>query len=235
MLLQVKNLTVHYAKSLAVSEVSLKIDDGSVVSIIGSNGAGKSTVLRALTGLTPLTAGEVWFKGEKINGMTVSDIVRLGIVHVPEGRQLFPYLTVATNLELGASIRKDKGAISRDLEEIYTFFPKLAQRCNQMAGTMSGGEQQMVAIARGLMAKPKLLLLDEPSLGLAPLFVEHLGKIIKNINKKGVSVILVEQNVHLALNVASRGYVLQVGKIILEGDIKKLKSSPVVKKAYLGG
>ena len=235
MFLEVKNLTVHYAKSLAISKVSLEVEEGAVVSIIGANGSGKSTVLRVLTGLTALTSGEMWFMGNKLNGKEVSDIVKLGIVHVPEGRQLFPYLTVSTNLELGASIRKDKNAINRDLEKIYTLFPRLSERSNQMAGTMSGGEQQMLAIGRGLMAKPKLLLLDEPSLGLAPIVIEQLGTIIKDINKKGVSVLLVEQNVHLALEVASRGYVLQVGKVVLEGNIATLKASHVVKRAYLGG
>ena len=235
MFLEVNKLTVYYEKSLAINEVSLEVEEGAVVSIIGANGAGKSTILRALTGLTTITTGEMWFMGNSLNGREVPNIVKLGIVHVPEGRQLFPYLSVKTNLELGASIRRDKDVINRDLEEIYTLFPILLKRHNQKAGTLSGGEQQMLAIGRGLMAKPKLLLLDEPSLGLAPIVIEQLGVIIKDINKNGVSVLLVEQNVHLALEVATRSYVLQVGRVVLEGDIAKMRASPIVRKAYLGG
>jgi branched-chain amino acid transport system ATP-binding protein len=235
MLLGVKNITVHYGKSLALDDVSLEVAEGSVVSIIGANGAGKSTILRAISGLTPLTSGEIWFLNQKIDGMTTTDIVKLGIVHIPEGRQLFPYLTVLSNLKLGASLRNDTDGISKDLEEIYKLFPILLERRNQNAGTLSGGEQQMLAIARGLMAKPRLLLMDEPSMGLAPIVVERLGEVIKDINGRGVSILLVEQNVQLALGVATRGYALQVGKVVLEGDIDKIKSSETVRKAYLGG
>jgi branched-chain amino acid transport system ATP-binding protein len=235
MLLGVKNITVHYGKSLALDDVSLEVAEGSVVSIIGANGAGKSTILRAISGLTPLTSGEIWFLNQKIDGMTTTDIVKLGIVHIPEGRQLFPYLTVLSNLKLGASLRKDTDGISKDLEEIYKLFPILLERRNQNAGTLSGGEQQMLAIARGLMAKPRLLLMDEPSMGLAPIVVERLGEVIKDINGRGVSILLVEQNVQLALGVATRGYALQVGKVVLEGDIDKIKSSDIISRAYLGG
>jgi branched-chain amino acid transport system ATP-binding protein len=235
MLLGVKNITVHYGKSLALDDVSLEVAEGSVVSIIGANGAGKSTILRAISGLTPLTSGEIWFLNQKIDGMTTTDIVKLGIVHIPEGRQLFPYLTVLSNLKLGASLRKDTDGISKDLEEIYKLFPILLERRNQNAGTLSGGEQQMLAIARGLMAKPRLLLMDEPSMGLAPIVVERLGEVIKDINGRGVSILLVEQNVQLALGVANRGYALQVGKVVLEGDIDKIKSSDIISRAYLGG
>jgi len=235
MLLGVKNITVHYGKSLALDDVSLEVAEGSVVSIIGANGAGKSTILRAISGLTPLTSGEIWFLNQRIDGMTTTDIVKLGIVHIPEGRQLFPYLTVLSNLKLGASLRKDTDGISKDLEEIYKLFPILLERRNQNAGTLSGGEQQMLAIARGLMAKPRLLLMDEPSMGLAPIVVERLGEVIKDINGRGVSILLVEQNVQLAIGVATRGYALQVSKVVLEGDIDKIKSSDIISRAYLGG
>jgi branched-chain amino acid transport system ATP-binding protein len=235
MLLEVKNITVHYGKSVALDNVSLEVAEGSVVSIIGANGAGKSTILKALSGLVPLTSGEIWFLGKRIDGVSTTEIVKLGIVQIPEGRWLFPYLTVLSNLQLGASLRKDREGINKDLEEVYKLFPILWDRHSQKAGTLSGGEQQMLAIGRGLMAKPKLLLMDEPSLGLAPIVVEELGEVIKNINQAGVSVLLVEQNVPLALGVATRGYALQIGRVVLEGDIDKIKSSDTVKRAYLGG
>jgi len=235
MLLEMQNITVHYGKSLAVKDVSLAVPEGSVVSIIGANGSGKSTVLRTLSGLTPITSGEIRFKGTKINGMSTTDIVKRGIVLVPEGRQLFPYLSVLSNLKLGASLRKDKVGIEEDLESVYHLFPRLKERISQKAGTLSGGEQQMLAIGRGLMARPILLCMDEPSLGLAPIVIDQLGEVIRDINKRGVSLLLVEQNVHLALGVASRGYALQVGRVVLEGDIDTVKSSDIVKRAYLGG
>ena len=235
MLLEIRNLTVHYGKSMAIQEVSLGVVEGAVVSIIGANGAGKSTILRALSGLVPSSSGEVWFRGNRIDGKETTEIVRLGISLVPEGRQLFPYLSVLSNLRLGASLRKDKDEINQSLEEVYKLFPRLQERRNQKAGTLSGGEQQMLAIGRGLMAKPKLLCMDEPSLGLAPILVEQLGEVIRDINKRGASVLLVEQNVHLALGVASRAYALQVGRVVLEGDIETMKSSDIVKRAYLGG
>jgi branched-chain amino acid transport system ATP-binding protein len=235
MLLEVKNITVHYGKSVALDDVSLEVAEGSVVSIIGANGAGKSTVLKALSGLVPLTSGEIWFQGQRIDGLSTTDTVKLGIVQIPEGRQLFPFLTVLTNLKLGASLRKDKAGINKDMDGIFKRFPILFQRRNQQAGTLSGGEQQMLAIARGLMAKPKLLLMDEPSLGLAPIVIEELGEFIKHINQAGVSVLLVEQNVPLALGIATRGYALQTGRVVLEGDIKEFRSTETVRKAYLGG
>ena len=235
MLLEIKGMTVHYGKSMAIQDVSLEVAEGTVVSIIGANGAGKSTILRALSGLVASTSGEIRFKGNRINGRETTEIVRLGISLVPEGRQLFPYLSVLSNLKLGASLRKDKGAISESLQEVYKLFPRLEERRNQKAGTLSGGEQQMLAIGRGLMARPKLLCMDEPSLGLAPIVIEQLAEVIQDINKRGMSVLLVEQNVQLALGVASRGYALQVGRVVLEGDIETMKSSDIVKKAYLGG
>ncbi len=234
MLLRLKNLTVHYGKALAVDSVSLEVAEGSIVSLIGANGAGKSTILRAISGLTPITSGEIWFSDVRIDGMRIPEIVKLGLVQIPEGRQLFPYLTVLSNLKLGASLRKDNIEIKKDLDEIFEHFPILWERRDQKAGTLSGGEQQMLAIGRGLMAKPKLLMMDEPSLGLAPKMVDELVPVTNNINRRGVSILLVEQNIPLALTVASRGYALQVGRIVVEGDIEKFKTSDVIKKAYLG-
>lgn len=235
MFLNIRDITVHYGKSMAIEGVSLDVTEGSVVSVIGANGAGKSTILRSLFGLVPLTSGEIRFKDKEIIGRSTTDIVKEGIGLVPEGRQLFPYLSVESNLKLGASLIKDKIEIERNLEEVYGLFPRLEERRTQKAGTLSGGEQQMLAIGRGLMGKPKLLCMDEPSIGLSPIMVELLGKVIVDINKKGSSVLLVEQNVHLALGVANWAYALQVGKVVLDGDIETMKSSDIVKRAYLGG
>jgi len=235
MLLEVKNVTLHYGKSIALDDISLEVTEGAVVSIIGANGAGKSTILRAISGLAPLTSGDIWFRGRRIDGVATTEIVKLGVIHIPEGRHLFPHLTVLSNLKLGASLRKDKDGINKDMDGVFKHFPILWDRRNQKAGTLSGGEQQMLAIGRGLMAKPKLLLMDEPSLGLAPIVVNELARAIKDINQSGVSVLLVEQNVPLALGVASMGYALQVGRVVLKGDIDKIKSSDIVKRAYLGG
>ncbi|MGD0779626.1 MAG: ABC transporter ATP-binding protein [Dehalococcoidales bacterium] len=234
-MVEITNATVYYGKSIAIENVSVGVPEGAIVSIIGANGAGKSTVLRALTGLVPLRNGEIIFQNQKISGKETSEIVKRGIVLIPEGRQLFPYMSVLNNLKLGATLRRDNTGIKESLEYVYKLFPVLRERSSQQAGTLSGGEQQMLAIGRGLMANPKLLCMDEPSLGLAPIVVEHLGEVIKDINKRGVSVLLVEQNVHLALGIASRGYILQVGRVVLEGDIEMIKSSDIVKKAYLGG
>jgi branched-chain amino acid transport system ATP-binding protein len=235
MLLRLKNITVHYGKAMAVDNVSLEVREGSLVAFIGANGAGKTTILRALSGLHPITSGEVWFQDKRIDGMRIHDIARQGLVQVPEGRRLFPDLTVQSNLRLGAYSRKDKRTVEKDMEEVLERFPRLRERRTQKAGTMSGGEQQMLAIARAVMARPKLLLLDEPSLGLAPLIVEELAPVIRSINDMGAGVILVEQNVPLALKLAERGYVLHLGKVIQEGPISELKDSEAVKKAYLGG
>jgi branched-chain amino acid transport system ATP-binding protein len=235
MLLEVKNITVHYGKSMAIEDVSLEVAEGSVVSIIGANGAGKSTILRAISGLVPLTSGEIWFQNQRIDGVLPIKIVKRGIIHIPEGRHLFPYLTVLSNLKLGASLRRNRAGINQDMDRVFKLFPVLWNRRSQQAGTLSGGEQQMLAIGRGLMAGPKLLLMDEPSLGLAPIVIEELGEVIKDINQAGVSVLLVEQNVPLALGIATRGYALQVGRVVLEGSIEKLRSSETISKAYLGG
>jgi branched-chain amino acid transport system ATP-binding protein len=234
MLLKVSNLTVHYGKAIALENVSMEVAEGSVVTLVGANGAGKTTLLRAISGLIPATSGEIWFRDTKIIGLQAPKIVELGLVHIPQGRRLFPYLTVLSNLKLGASLRKDKQAVKQDLDNVFQHFPRLFERRTQKAGTLSGGEQQMLAIGRGLMADPKLLLMDEPSLGLAPLMVAELVPVIKYINARGISVLLVEQNVSLALGVASKGYALQVGRIVLEGDIEQFKTSEVVRTAYLG-
>ena len=234
MLLRVKDLSVYYGKAMALENVSLEVAQGAVVTIIGANGAGKSTILKVLSGLWPSTSGEVYFDNMKIEGMEPYEIVSLGLVHIAEGRRLFPYLNVLENLKLGASLRKDKEGIKQDLEGVFTHFPILRERRKQKAGNLSGGEQMMLAIARGLMAKPRLLLMDEPTLGLAPVMVVELVSVIETINKTGVSVLLVEQNVFLALQVAHRGYVLEVGKVILEGNIDQFKNSELVKRAYLG-
>jgi branched-chain amino acid transport system ATP-binding protein len=235
MLLSVKDLTVYYEKARALDGVSFEVPEGTVVAIIGSNGAGKSTILRTLSGLKAAASGEIWFLGERINGLKIHQIVKRGLVHVPEGRRLFSNLTVSGNLKLGAYLRKDKAGMKRDMNEIFQHFPRLRERRTQKAGTLSGGEQQMLAIARALMAKPKLLLMDEPSLGLAPLLVAELAPVVKSINQLGVGVVLVEQNVPLALRVADMGYVLHVGKIVAQGTRDDLKKSEAVKKAYLGG
>lgn len=234
MLLRVQDLSVYYGKAMALENVCLEVAQGAVVTIIGANGAGKSTILKVLSGLWPSISGEVYFDNKKIEGMEPYEIVSLGLVHIPEGRRLFPYLNVLENLKLGASLRKDKEGIKQDLEGVFTHFPILRDRRKQKAGSLSGGEQMMLAIARGLMSKPRLLLMDEPTLGLAPVMVDELVSIIQTINKTGVSVLLVEQNVFLALQVAHRGYVLEVGKVILEGNIDQFKNSELVKRAYLG-
>ena len=234
MLLNIKDLTVYYGKAMALEKVSLQVPERSVVTIIGANGAGKSTVLKVISGLLPPNSGSVSFDNRSILGMKPYEIVDLGLVHIPEGRKLFPYLNVLENLKLGASLRKDRNGIRKDLEDVFAHFPILKDRRKQKAGSLSGGEQMLLAIARGLMAGPRLLLMDEPTLGLAPVMVQELVSVIQRINESGVTVVLVEQNVFLALQVAHRGYVLEVGQIILEGDIEQFKDSEVVKQAYLG-
>jgi branched-chain amino acid transport system ATP-binding protein len=235
MLLRLKDVTIHYETAEAVKGVTLEVDEGTVVGIIGANGAGKSTILRAVSGLVSLTQGEIYFKDKRIDGMATHEIVSLGLVHVPEGRGLFPHMTVLANLRLGAYLRKDKVAVEADLKAVFKLFPRLKERYNQKAGTLSGGEQEMLAICRGLMARPKLLLLDEPSLGLSPIIIEELTDIIKDINKNGISVLLVEQNASLVTEVTDRGYVLEVGKIVLEGNITELMANKLVQRAFIGG
>ena len=235
-ILEIENLDVIYGKSVAIHDVNIKIPEGSIVTLIGSNGAGKSTTLNTVAGIVKPTRGTIRYMGEDVTDLPTAKRVQKGLSLVPEGRHLFPFLTVLENLELGATQRKDKEGIQKDLEFVYNLFPKLKDRKAQKAGTLSGGEQQMVAIARGLMSDPKLLCLDEPSLGIAPIVIEEMGVAIKEINKtKGTSILLVEQNVHLAFSTASYCYALQVGEIMAEGDIESIKSSDVVKRAYFGG
>ena len=235
MFAEISNITVYYNKSLAIKDVSVSVPEGGVVTIIGANGAGKSTILKSLVGLVPIQAGDILFGGASINRLETADRVKKGIVLVPEGRQLFPYLTVGTNLKLGATLRKDKTGIADSMDYVFELFPRLKERRKQNAGTLSGGEQQMLAIGRGLMAGPRLLCLDEPSVGLAPIVVEQVGEVIRTINKEGISVLLVEQNAHLALGVCQTGYVLEVGKVVLDGDAETIRCSDIVRQAYLGG
>jgi branched-chain amino acid transport system ATP-binding protein len=234
MLLELRDVRVNYGKAEAVKGVTMGVAQGSVVGILGANGAGKSTILKAVSGLVPLVGGEIWFMGRRINGTATCNTVSLGIAHIPEGRRIFPYMSVLANIKLGAYLRKDKVSVKRDMDEIFERFPRLRERSHQQAATLSGGEQQMLAIARGLMAKPRLLLMDEPSLGLAPLVVQHVANIISDINKSGISILLVEQNAGLVTQVADRGYVLEVGKLVLEGDMKEIMTNAIVQKAFLG-
>jgi branched-chain amino acid transport system ATP-binding protein len=234
MQLKLKNVTVHYGTAQAVRNVNAEVVEGSVTSFIGANGAGKSTIMRAISGLVRVSSGEIWFEDKRIDRLATNQIVQLGVIQVPEGRKLFPYMSVMANLRLGAYLRKDKEGISRDLEEVFKLFPQLEERRSQQAGTLSGGEQQMLAIGRGFMSKPKLLLLDEPSLGLSPILVAEIAQAIKNINKSGISVLLVEQNAGLVTQVTERCYVMEVGKVVLEGNIKELMSNKLVQQAFLG-
>lgn len=233
-LLEVKEIKIQYGKAVAIEDVTLTVAEESIVSIIGANGAGKTTLLRAISGLTRLRSGEIWFDDKRIDRMDPADIVKMGLIHIPEGRKLFPYLTVLSNLNLGASLRRDKDGIKKEMDEIFEYFPRLHERRNQKAGTLSGGEQEMLAIGRGLMARPKLLLMDEPSLGLAPKVVLDLAPVIRNINSRGVSVLLVEQSIPLVLRVAQWGYALKVGKVVMDAEITHFKAG-LIKKAYLGG
>lgn len=234
-LLEVKNIRAHYGRVEAVKGVSIVVEEGSIVSLIGSNGAGKTTFLKAVFGLKTLTSGEVWFQGKRIDHSSPQHIAKKGIAYSLEGRRLFPMMTVRENLEMGAFLRSNREQVRSDLKEMYQRLPILGERVNQLAGTLSGGEQQIVAIGRALMSRPKLLMLDEPSLGLAPLMVLKIADIIRDINKSGVSVVLVEQNSKLGLGVAQKGYVLEVGRVALEGEAGSLMENEHVKKVYLGG
>jgi len=235
MLLEIKDLRVHYGRAEALKGISVFVHEGSIVTLIGANGAGKTTTLRAISGLKKPSSGEIIFWEKRIDGMPAHRIVKIGIAHIPEGRMVFAPMTVLENLKMGAHRRKDRGGIAKDLNNIYDHFPVLKERLGQQAGSLSGGEQQMLATARALMAKPKLLLMDEPSMGLSPLMVGQVGKIIKNINQDGVSIMLVEQNARMALSLANTAYILEVGRIVLEGNAKELADNDNVRKAYLGG
>lgn len=234
MLIDVKHASVNFGKVSAISDVSIGVEEGQIVALIGANGAGKSTTLRAISGLKQPSSGEIWFQGERIDHRSPEDITMMGIAHVPEGRRVFPYMTVMENLEMGAFTRGDKAAVARDLERVFEHFPRLRERLKQAAGTMSGGEQQMLAMGRALMSDPKVVLMDEPSLGLSPILCQEIAKIIKEIHAGGRTVILVEQNARLALALSQRAYVLETGSVVMEDDAKVLLKNDKVRKTYLG-
>jgi branched-chain amino acid transport system ATP-binding protein len=233
-MLEVKNIQVAYGKIIAVKDVSVTVEKGEIVTLIGSNGAGKSTTLRTISGLIKPKSGEILFNGQRIDGVPGHEIVGMGICHSPEGRRIFPRMTVKENLELGAFLRNDKAAVNADMDRVLELFPRLKERIKQTAGTMSGGEQQMLAVSRALMGDPKLLLLDEPSMGLAPVLVELIFDTIVKIRKQGITILLIEQNATAALEVADRAYVLESGKVKMSGSAKELSSDDKVTKAYLG-
>ena len=234
-LLEIKDLRVHYGRAEALKGISIQVDEGDIVSIIGANGAGKTTILRTISGLQKPTSGEIWYQDKRIDGMAAAEIVRLGIAHVPEGRMLFSTMTVLDNLKMGAFLRSDRVQIAGDVDAVYRQFPVLEEKHKHPAWSLSGGQQQMLAIARALMSKSDLILLDEPSTGLSPLLVKEFGRILRRINKEGKSIILVEQNARMALKLAKKAYLLEIGYIVVEGEAKDLANDDSVKKAYLGG
>ena len=234
-MIEVENLTKRFGATLAVDDLSFSVSPGTVTGFLGPNGAGKSTTLRSISGLTPPREGSIQFDGQEIGETPPQDIVQLGISQAPEGRKIFPRMNVRENLELGAYLRRDTDKILSDMNRVFELFPRLKERERQKAGTMSGGEQQMLAIGRALMADPKLLLLDEPSMGLAPILVERIYETIAEINKQGTTILLVEQNANYALEVSRRGYVLETGTVALTDESRKLRENPEVQQAYLGG
>ncbi|WP_027417425.1 ABC transporter ATP-binding protein [Aneurinibacillus terranovensis] len=234
-MLNVDQIDVYYGNIHALKGVSLEVNQGEIVTLIGANGAGKSTLLKSISGLLKPKQGAISYMGNPIGGKPAQTIVKQGISHVPEGRRVFANMTVEENLELGAFLRKDGDGIRSDFEKVYELFPRLLERRKQLSGTLSGGEQQMLAMGRALMARPKLLLLDEPSMGLAPLLVKTIFKIIQEINKDGTTILLVEQNAHMALSIASRAYVIETGRVVLSGTPEELNASDQIKMAYLGG
>jgi branched-chain amino acid transport system ATP-binding protein len=234
MLLEVNNLNVFYGAIHALHGISFNLNEGEIVTLIGANGAGKSTTLRTVSGLLRSRGGSIVFKGQEISSMPAEQIVRLGICQVPEGRKIFAPLTVHENLEMGAYTRSDKAEMETTMKRVFASFPRLKERINQLGGTLSGGEQQMLAMGRALMGRPKLLLLDEPSMGLSPILTEEIFRIIKEINSQGTSILLVEQNALMALSVANRAYVLETGSIVLQGSAKEVRENPQVIAAYLG-
>jgi branched-chain amino acid transport system ATP-binding protein len=234
-MLKIDNINVFYGAIHALKGISLEVAEGEIVTLIGANGAGKSTTLRTISGLLRPKTGQIVFEGKNIAGLPAQDIVKLGVCQVPEGRRIFANMTVLENLELGAYIRSDSKSIGEDMQGVFKRFPRLLERKSQVAGTLSGGEQQMLAIGRALMSRPRLLLMDEPSMGLAPLLVKEIFAIIKEINASGTTILLVEQNAHMALSVAQKAYVLETGRITLAGTAKELAESEAVRKAYLGG
>lgn len=233
-MLNIKNLNVSYGSIHALHDVSIEVNEGEIVSLIGANGAGKTTTLHTITGLLKADSGEVKLYNYNLLTMNPSKIVTLGMAHVPEGRQIFAQMTVRENLEMGAYIRNDKDQIENDIEDVYKRFPRLKERYKQNAGTLSGGEQQMLAIGRAMMSKPKILLMDEPSMGLSPLLVKEIFEIIKELNNSGITILLVEQNAKMALSIANRAYVIETGHVVMEGSAKDMLENDEVKKAYLG-
>ncbi len=234
-MLKIENIKTFYGNIQALHDVSIEVKEGEIITLIGANGAGKSTTLMSISGIEPPRSGKIFFEGKEITGMAPDKIVSLGIIQVPEGRRIFPYLTVRENLDMGAFLRDDKEEIKRDIEYVYSLFPILAERRNQPGGTLSGGEQQMLAISRALMAKPRLLLLDEPSLGLAPIIVQQIMDIIKKVNTENkTTIFLVEQNANLALKIADKGYVMETGRITMKDSAANLRENEEVRKAYLG-
>ncbi|HEV3157445.1 MAG TPA: ABC transporter ATP-binding protein [Candidatus Baltobacteraceae bacterium] len=234
-MLEISSLTAHYGHIRALHNVSLKVDEGEIVTLIGANGAGKTTTLRAISGLIRATSGNIHFAGKNLLAYSPDQIVRLGVGQSPEGRRVFSRMSVRENLELGAYTRTSKAGIAEDFEKVLTLFPRLGERLDQKSGTMSGGEQQMLAMGRALMSRPRVLLLDEPSLGLSPILVQTIFKIIKDINARGTTILLIEQNARQALSIATRGYVLEVGEIVFEDNSANLMASEAVRAAYLGG
>lgn len=235
MMLDIKELSVYYGKARALNDVSLNVDQGEIVSIVGANGAGKTTILRTISALKKAASGEIWFQKKRIDRLPPHEMVKLGIAQIPAGRMIFASMSVADNLRIGAFLRKDRQQINRDLEHIYQLFPILKDRQSQNGGSLSGGQQQMLAIGRALMARPKLLLMDEPSTGLSPILVAEVGQIIADINKEGISILLVEQNCRMALKLANRAYILELGSIALSGQSCDLVNNDTVKRCYLGG
>jgi len=233
-MLTIKDLNVYYGVIHAIKGVSFEVNQGEVIALLGANGAGKTTILHTITGLVPAKSGTIEFEGKELTKIPAHKIVSLGMAHVPEGRRIFSELTVYENLGMGAYTRKDKKEIADTLEMVYTRFPRLKERKNQIAGTLSGGEQQMLAMGRALMSHPKIILMDEPSMGLSPIFVEEIFDIIREISKSGTTVLLVEQNAKKTLQIADRAYVLETGNVVLSGDAKELMNDPKVKAAYLG-
>ncbi|MCM1321494.1 MAG: ABC transporter ATP-binding protein [Bacteroides sp.] len=234
MMLEVKNLSVHYGAIQALRGISFSVTEGEIITLIGANGAGKTTTMHSLSNIIGKTSGQVLFEGADITQSSPEKIVKAGLVQVPEGRRIFANLTVRENLEMGAFIRKDASGVKADLERVFALFPRLKERFRQLAGTLSGGEQQMLAIGRAIMTRPRLLLLDEPSMGLAPILVDEIFSIIQEINKEGVTILLVEQNAYKALSIANRAYVLETGSIVKDGAAQELANDPAVKEAYLG-
>ena len=235
MLLEINDLWVHYGKAEALKGISMEVEEGSIVTLLGANGAGKTTTLRTISGLKRATSGEIWYRGERIDRIPANDIVRRGIAHVPEGRQLFYSMTVQDNLEMGAYLLKTKREFLKNLDSMCEHFPAIRNRIKHKASDLSGGEQQMVAVCRALMSNPKVMLMDEPSLGLSPIMVNEVAKIIKEINETGVTIILVEQNARMALELANKAYVMETGSISMHGDAKVISQDENVVKAYLGG